>query len=66
VNWDDTHEQWGAIQLQNRFRALAGRRMNDRDFNASMAMRMIGEAVPRVAKGDPRLSREPNVFYCRL
>ncbi|TAN46847.1 MAG: hypothetical protein EPN21_19380, partial [Methylococcaceae bacterium] len=32
--WHSAHEQWGAVQLQNRFRAQAGRWMVDEDFAA--------------------------------
>ncbi|MGB8900307.1 MAG: ABC transporter substrate-binding protein, partial [Methylocella sp.] len=38
TSWDGSHEQWGAIQLQNRFMKLASRRMNARDNNAWVAM----------------------------
>ncbi len=54
VSWDGSHEQWGAIQLQNRFVKLASRRMNARDNNAWVAMRMIGEAVSRTGSSDPK------------
>jgi ABC transporter substrate binding protein (PQQ-dependent alcohol dehydrogenase system) len=58
VSWDGTHEQWGAIQLQNRFMKLASRRMNARDNNAWVAMRMIGEAATRTGSNDPRILRD--------
>jgi ABC transporter substrate binding protein (PQQ-dependent alcohol dehydrogenase system) len=58
TSWDATHEQWGAQQLQNRFMKLAHRRMNARDNNAWVAMRMIGEAVSRTKSKDPRAIRE--------
>jgi ABC transporter substrate binding protein (PQQ-dependent alcohol dehydrogenase system) len=54
VSWDGSHEQWGAIQLQNRFMKLASRRMNARDNNAWVAMRMIGEAASRTGTNDPK------------
>jgi ABC transporter substrate binding protein (PQQ-dependent alcohol dehydrogenase system) len=47
VSWDASHEQWGAIQLQNRFVKLAGRQMSERDHAAWVAMRMISEAATR-------------------
>ena len=43
-SWDAAHDQWGANQLQNRFMALFSRRMTERDGQAWMAARMIGEA----------------------
>ncbi|MGH6823388.1 MAG: ABC transporter substrate-binding protein, partial [Methylocella sp.] len=58
MSWDGSHEQWGAIQLQNRFMKLASRRMNARDNNAWVAMRMIGEAASRTGSSDPRVIRD--------
>ena len=58
MSWDGTHEQWGAIQLQNRFMKLASRRMNARDNNAWVAMRMIGEAAARTGSNDPKILRD--------
>ncbi|MEJ0096038.1 MAG: ABC transporter substrate-binding protein [Methylocella sp.] len=58
LSWDGSHEQWGAFQLQNRFFKLASRRMNQRDNQAWVAMRMIGEAVNRTGSGDPKTLRE--------
>ncbi len=45
--WDKTHEQWGAVQIQNRFKAMAGRYMQEQDYGAYLAARAIGEAVVR-------------------
>lgn len=45
--WHRVHEQWGAVQLQNRFRAQAGRWMTDEDYAAWLAVRAIGEAATR-------------------
>jgi ABC transporter substrate binding protein (PQQ-dependent alcohol dehydrogenase system) len=58
MSWDGTHEQWGASQLQNRFIKLASRRMNARDNNAWVAMRMIGEAATRTGSNDPKVIRD--------
>jgi ABC transporter substrate binding protein (PQQ-dependent alcohol dehydrogenase system) len=52
LSWDASHEQWGAIQLQNRFIKLVHRRMNARDNQAWVAMRMIGEAATRTNSND--------------
>jgi ABC transporter substrate binding protein (PQQ-dependent alcohol dehydrogenase system) len=46
--WHHTHEQWGALQLQNRFHAQAGRWMSEIDYAAWLAARAIGEAATRV------------------
>jgi ABC transporter substrate binding protein (PQQ-dependent alcohol dehydrogenase system) len=45
--WHDSHEQWGAVQIQNRFKAMAGRKMTEQDYAAYLAVRSIGEAVTR-------------------
>lgn len=45
--WHPAHEQWGAVQLQNRFRELAGRPMKPKDYAAWLAVRSIGEAATR-------------------
>ncbi len=58
LSWDGSHEQWGAIQLQNRFLKLASRRMNARDNNAWVAVRMIGEAAFRTGSNDPKILRD--------
>jgi ABC transporter substrate binding protein (PQQ-dependent alcohol dehydrogenase system) len=46
-------EQWGAAQLQSRFRKLAGRRMTAADYAAWLAVRAIGEAAVRTRSADP-------------
>jgi ABC transporter substrate binding protein (PQQ-dependent alcohol dehydrogenase system) len=45
--WHKTHEQWGAIQIQNRFLEHAGRMMEEQDYGAYLAVRAIGEAAVR-------------------
>jgi len=50
--WDASHEQWGAIQLQNRFMKTFHRFMNARDHAAWLAVRMIGEAATRTGTAD--------------
>ncbi|GFO72105.1 hypothetical protein BJAS_P2079 [Bathymodiolus japonicus methanotrophic gill symbiont] len=52
TSWHRTHEQWGAVQIQNRFKALANRQMQERDYAAYLAVRAIGEAVTRTKKND--------------
>lgn len=49
--WRWTHEQWGASQLQSRFKAAAGRPMTARDHAVWLAVRAIGEAAAQ-AKSD--------------
>jgi len=47
TSWHRTHEQWGAVQVQNRFKELAGRWMGEQDYGAYLAVRSIGEASVR-------------------
>jgi ABC transporter substrate binding protein (PQQ-dependent alcohol dehydrogenase system) len=51
-SWDASHDQWGAIQMQNRFLKLNSRRMTALDMQAWTAARMIGEAASRVNSPD--------------
>jgi ABC transporter substrate binding protein (PQQ-dependent alcohol dehydrogenase system) len=51
--WHKTHEQWGAVQIQNRFKAQAGRRMTEKDYAAYLAIRSYGEAIIRVGSSEP-------------
>ena len=53
-SWDAAHDQWGAVQMQNRFVKLNSRRMTALDMQAWTAARMIGEAASRVNSGDPK------------
>jgi len=50
--WARPFEQWGATQLQNRFRREVGRWMSERDYAAWMAVRAIGEAATRARSGN--------------
>jgi ABC transporter substrate binding protein (PQQ-dependent alcohol dehydrogenase system) len=52
TSWDPSHDQWGAIQLQNRFRRSFSRRMTALDMQAWTAARMIGEAAEHVQSAD--------------
>jgi ABC transporter substrate binding protein (PQQ-dependent alcohol dehydrogenase system) len=52
TSWDPSHDQWGAIQLQNRFMQSFSRRMTALDMQAWTAARMIGEAVGRTQSAD--------------
>ena len=47
TSWHRTHEQWGAVQIQNRFKQQAGRWMEEEDYGAYLAVRSIGEAATR-------------------
>lgn len=50
--WHKTHEQWGAVQIQNRFKEKAGRWMEEQDYAAYLAVRAIGEAATRSLAND--------------
>jgi ABC transporter substrate binding protein (PQQ-dependent alcohol dehydrogenase system) len=51
-SWDAAQDQWGAVQMQNRFMKLNSRRMTALDMQAWTAARMIGEATSRTNSGD--------------
>ncbi|WPO41312.1 ABC transporter substrate-binding protein [Tardiphaga sp. 42S5] len=52
TSWHASQDQWGAVQIQNRFTKLNARRMTARDMQAWLATRMIGEAASRTNSGD--------------
>src|SRR5882724_11972927 len=54
TSWDAAQDQWGAIQMQNRFLKLNARHMTALDMQAWTAARMIGEATSRTNSGDPK------------
>lgn len=51
--WSPVHEQWGATQLQRRFRTQAGRPMTPLDHAGWLALRAIGEGATRSRSTDP-------------
>lgn len=58
VTWHRVVESWGAAQLQNRFRELAGRDMNGEDYAAWAAVRSIGTAVTALGEADSKAIRD--------
>ncbi|ONF43357.1 branched-chain amino acid ABC transporter substrate-binding protein [Marinobacter lutaoensis] len=52
VAWHRVVESWGAAQLQNRFRQLAGRDMTAEDYAAWAAVRSLGTAVTQAGTAD--------------
>ena len=50
--WARPHQEWGATQLQDRFRRLAHRWMTDRDYAAWLGARAVGEAATRTRSAD--------------
>ena len=56
--WSPVVENWGAAQLQGRFRDAAHRDMLVQDFGAWAAVAAIGEAVTRAGTADPGALRD--------
>jgi ABC transporter substrate binding protein (PQQ-dependent alcohol dehydrogenase system) len=54
TSWDAAHDQWGAVQIQNRFVKLNSRHMTALDMQAWTAARMVGEATSRTNSSDPK------------
>jgi ABC transporter substrate binding protein (PQQ-dependent alcohol dehydrogenase system) len=52
TSWHRAHEQWGATQIQNRFKGRAGRWMEEQDYGAYLAVRAIGEAATRAQSNE--------------
>ncbi|WP_299837169.1 ABC transporter substrate-binding protein [uncultured Jannaschia sp.] len=52
VSFHAAHEAWGATQFQRRFEALTGRYMQEADYDAWLALRVLGEAVTRTGAAD--------------
>jgi ABC transporter substrate binding protein (PQQ-dependent alcohol dehydrogenase system) len=50
--WSRVHEQWGGTQVQRRFEKFSGRWMTERDYNAWLAVRILGEAVTRAQNAE--------------
>lgn len=53
AGWSRPHDEWGASQLQNRFRHRFNRPMDERDYAAWLAVRAIGEGATRTASSEP-------------
>lgn len=51
-SWHPALELWGGTQFQNRFRRLSPRLITDRDFDAWLAVRVLGEAATRTQSLD--------------
>jgi ABC transporter substrate binding protein (PQQ-dependent alcohol dehydrogenase system) len=54
ASWDAAQDQWGAVQMQNRFMKLNSRHMTALDMQAWTAVRKLGEATSRTSSGDPK------------
>lgn len=51
-NWHPALELWGGTQFQNRFRRISPRLITDRDYEAWLAVRVLGEAATRTQSTD--------------
>lgn len=63
--WHWSIEQWGAIQLQNRFKRLAKRLMNETDFGGYLAIRSIAQAAQLSAKHSAPFTADSIIGYLR-
>jgi ABC transporter substrate binding protein (PQQ-dependent alcohol dehydrogenase system) len=52
TTWDAAFDQWGAVQLQNRFTKKFQRSMTAHDMQVWTAVRMVGEAASRTNSDD--------------
>jgi ABC transporter substrate binding protein (PQQ-dependent alcohol dehydrogenase system) len=52
TTWNASFDQWGAVQLQNRFTKVYQRSMTADDMQVWTAVRMIGEAAARTNSND--------------
>ncbi len=53
TTWDAAFDQWGAVQLQNRFTRTFQRPMTAHDMQVWTSVRVVGEAAARTNSGDP-------------
>jgi ABC transporter substrate binding protein (PQQ-dependent alcohol dehydrogenase system) len=58
TSWDASNDQWGAVQMQNRFVKRFSRRMSALDMQAWSAARMIGESASRTRMADAKTTLE--------
>ncbi|MFG1416535.1 ABC transporter substrate-binding protein [Xanthobacter sp. V0B-10] len=52
ATWHPAQDAWGSAQLQSRFLRGAGRTMRPADYQAWLAVRMVGEAATRTKSAD--------------
>jgi ABC transporter substrate binding protein (PQQ-dependent alcohol dehydrogenase system) len=58
VSWHPAMEAWGGTQLQTRFEKQSNRPMRPEDYNAWMALRVVGETATRAQSTDPDTLRD--------
>ena len=52
-SWHPAMEAWGGTQYQNRFERMANRPIREEDYQAWVALRIVGEAATRTRSADP-------------
>lgn len=52
--WHASFQEYSALQMQHRFKLFAHREMTERDYAAWLALRIVGEAIVRSGKSEPR------------
>ncbi|WP_295048034.1 ABC transporter substrate-binding protein [uncultured Paracoccus sp.] len=57
-SWHPAMEAWGGMQFQNRFEKLANRPIREDDYQAWLALRIVGEAATRTQSADPATLRD--------
>lgn len=57
-SWHPAMEAWGGTQFQNRFESLANRQIREDDYQAWLALRIVGEAATRTQSGDPEVLKD--------
>ncbi len=57
-SWHPAMEAWGGMQFQNRFEELANRPIREDDYQAWLALRIVGEAATRTQSADPATLRD--------
>jgi ABC transporter substrate binding protein (PQQ-dependent alcohol dehydrogenase system) len=58
ASWHPAHEGWGGTQLHSRFERSVKRRMTSKDYQAWMAVRIVGEAAIRTKSNDVKTIRQ--------
>ncbi|MFN3276355.1 MAG: ABC transporter substrate-binding protein [Paracoccus sp. (in: a-proteobacteria)] len=57
-SWHPAMEAWGGTQFQTRFERLASRPIREDDYQAWLALRIVGEAATRTQSGDPAVLKD--------
>lgn len=58
VTFHPAHEAWGATQFQRRFEEVAGRFVQEADYQVWLSLRVIGEAVIRTNSNEPTVLKD--------